>query len=469
MSDALSWDSAPALDADLPAPVGTDASAPVDEPMWPSGFVEWFVVAQTAIPAMLLLPGSQSFRLPIRIGAYGAALAGLALWWLRGKPRLLRHAAERWLWVAGVWLAIMVAHPQTSSLSGGVGQVILYVSVFCALFWAPSLVDRPQALVRILAILLICNGLNAVVGVLQVYDPDRWMPRELSFIFSQNRNALAAATYVGANSRVIIRPPGLFDSPGAVCGPGTVAALLGLIFATQAVAWWKRLAAVAFSIAGLAAIYLSHVRANLVITVGMMAVFAVLLVVQRERRRAAAFVVLCVFVLSAAFVGSSMLGGESIAQRFSTLLAEDPRSLYYASRGAQLSSGFTEYISDYPLGAGLARWGMMNVYFGDPSNLDAPPLWAEIQPNAWILDGGIIFLLMYVAALLAVARSQWRLVRLLPDANDRLWAATVIAVNLGTIALLFSFVPFNTQVGLQFWFLEGALHGAMLRRLYPDL
>ena len=54
-----------------------------------------------------------------------------------------------------------------------------------------------------------------------------------------------------------------------------------------------------------------------------------------------------------------------------------------------------------------------------------------------------------------------RLVRRLPGAEDRAWAAAVIAVNAGTMALVFSFVPFTTQVGLQFWFLEGALHGAV--------
>ena len=40
----------------------------------------------------------------------------------------------------------------------------------------------------------------------------------------------------------------------------------------------------------------------------------------------------------------------------------------------------------------------------------------------------------------------------------------MIAANFGTIALVFSFVPFGTAVGMQFWFLEGALHGAMARR-----
>ena len=41
----------------------------------------------------------------------------------------------------------------------------------------------------------------------------------------------------------------------------------------------------------------------------------------------------------------------------------------------------------------------------------------------------------------------------------------IIAANMGTIAMVFSFVPFGTQMGLQFWFLEGALHGAMAHRL----
>jgi hypothetical protein len=42
----------------------------------------------------------------------------------------------------------------------------------------------------------------------------------------------------------------------------------------------------------------------------------------------------------------------------------------------------------------------------------------------------------------------------------RACAAVALAANLGTAALIFSFTPFVTQIGLQFWFLAGALHGA---------
>lgn len=431
----------------------------------PENFAEWFVIAQTAIPALLFLPGSQSLRLPIRIGAYGIALFGLMLWWLRGQSEEQRHPATGWLRVCALWLGLMLTHPLTNSLAGGIGQVVLYVAVFSGVLWAPSQVDQRRTLIRVLALLLLCNGLNATVGVLQVYDPDRWMPRELSFAFAENKNALAAATYVGANGRAIVRPPGLFDTPGAVCGPGTVAALLGLIFALQPLARWKRAVAIGFSALGLAAIYLSHVRANFVITLGMMVVYAAILLMQRQRRQLATFATLGAAVLVVAFLGSSMLGGEAIAKRFSTLFDEDPRSLYYASRGQQLSTSFSELASQYPFGAGLARWGLMNAYFGDVSNLDSTPLWAEIQPTAWVIDGGLVFVALYGAALLAVLWRQLRLVRRLPDPHDRAWAAAVVAVNAGAIALVFSFVPFTTQVGVQFWFLEGALHGALGRRL----
>ena len=69
---------------------------------------------------------------------------------------------------------------------------------------------------------------------------------------------------------------------------------------------------------------------------------------------------------------------------------------------------------------------------------------------------------------LASEKIAWelKLVSRLSDPNDRLWAAAVVATNMGAIVLVLTFVPFVTQVGLQFWFLEGLLHGAMSYKLY---
>jgi hypothetical protein len=445
--------------------IGIDDSL-ARESLMPTGLAEWFVVAQTLIPALLYVPGAQSFRLPIRIASYTIALAGFAAWWFkRGAHRSVPHPSERWLLFAVAYLVVMLFHPLTNGLLAGVAQVMLYVAIFCAVFWAPAYVERPRQLVRILAIMLICNGINSVVGVLQVYDPDRWMPRELSFVYSGSRMAMDIATYIGPDGRRIVRPPGLFDTPGAVCGAGTVAALLGLVFALERFAWWKRLGALALSLAGISAIYLSHVRASLVVTLGMMAVYAATLAVQGERKRLTAFASLAGALVVVGLLGSVALGGPSIQERFSTLLQDDPGSIYYSSRGQQLAAGFNELLDEYPFGAGLARWGMMRGYFGDPSNLDSTALWAEVQPNAWMLDGGVFLLGLYSAALLAAALFEWRLISRLFNRQDRMWAAVVIAVNIGTLALIFTFVPFATQVGLQYWFLEGALHGAMVHRL----
>jgi hypothetical protein len=399
------------------------------------------------------------------VGAYAIALLGFGLWWSRGARHQTHHPAKRWLLLVLLCLGVMVFHPLTSSPFAGIAQTLLYFAIFCAVFWTPAFVDSPRQLVRILAILLVCNGINSIVGVLQVYDPDRWMPRELSFVYAKDSLALSIATYVGPNGQRIVRPPGLFDTPGAVCGAGTMAALLGLVFALERLAWWKRAAALFMSLAGISAIYLSYVRANLVVTVIMMAVYGAMLALRGHKTRATAFATLCAGVVIVGLMATTIIGGESIRERFSTLLEEDPGSIYYSARGEQLSVGFDELVAQYPFGAGLARWGMMRGYFADPSNLDSTALWAEVQPNAWLLDGGLLLLGLYALALIVTAWNDWRLVRVLYERDDRLWATAVAAVNIGTLALVFTFVPFTTQVGLQFWFLEGALQGAMANRL----
>ncbi|MFZ1105362.1 MAG: hypothetical protein WAN86_21335, partial [Hyphomicrobiaceae bacterium] len=94
------------------------------------------------------------------------------------------------------------------------------------------------------------------------------------------------------------------------------------------------------------------------------------------------------------FIGALALGGETILARFSTIFDENPGDLYYDSRGNQVLHAFVGLLLEYPLGAGLGRWGMMYSYFGDPNNVLAPPIWAEIQWPAWIIDGGLIMLLL---------------------------------------------------------------------------
>jgi hypothetical protein len=448
------------------APAGTLA-APVirlsPQTRVPWGLAEVFVIGQTAIPALLFLPGTQPVRLYLRVAAFAFSAAMLGYWFVVGERRTSPHPARPWAIAALAYVAAMIFHPWTNTTLAGIAQLGLYLSVVAPLFWAPGLIRSSERLARVMALLLVCNGVNSLVGVLQVYDPARWMPREMSRIVTESDYGLGAVTYEGPNG-TIVRPPGLFDNPGAVAGPGMFAALLGLVFALSASAAWKRIAALGASFAGVAAIYLSQVRVSLVVAIVMLGAYAWILVAQNRRARAAKFGVAAAIMMVATFSFALALGGESISQRTFSLFERDPLSLYSASRGGQLVYTFDELLQAYPLGAGLGRWGMISGYFGSSANPDSQPLWAEIQVAGWAIDGGLPLLVLSLAALGVTLTSEWRVARTHGDPKIRACAAVVLAANVGTAALIFSFTPFVTQVGVQFWFLAGCVHGLTARR-----
>lgn len=418
------------------------------------GLAEFFVISQTAIPALLFLPGTQGVRLYVRVASFAISIA-LVMWWAFGDAKgAKRHPSQPWLVMFLIYTGLMILHPSTSSALAGVAQLVLYVAVMAPVFWAPSVVRNPDHLARLMTLLLICNGINAFVGVMQVYDPDRWMPQEMSRLVTESKFGLGAVSYRGPDGREIIRPPGLFDNPGAVAGPAMYAALLGLVFATSASALWTRAIALVGAGAGAAAIYLSQVRVSLVVMAFMLATYAAVLTFQQRKQRAVVFGTFAGGMIVGAFTLALGLGGQSIAERTFTLFAQDPMSLYSASRGDQLSYGFRDLLADYPLGAGLGRWGMISGYFGGGNQ---PPMWAEIQISGWGIDGGLPLVILGIAAPVVALFAQLKIALHDPNAKVRACAAISFAANLGTAALIFSFTPFVTQIGLQFWFLSGAV------------
>src|SRR5215469_10263428 len=86
------------------------------------GFAEFFVISQTALPALLFIPGLQPLRVLIRTSAFAVSLVAL-FWYSRAKPRPRhRHPAEKCLVLCLVCLAIMIFHPTTNSLLAGLAQ-----------------------------------------------------------------------------------------------------------------------------------------------------------------------------------------------------------------------------------------------------------------------------------------------------------------------------------------------------------
>jgi hypothetical protein len=426
-------------------------------PAW--GVVEWFLICQIALPAFLYLPGTHAFRVPLRIAPYGLSLLAL-FWWMAARQvrQPAPHPACPWLVMVLVCLGLMIFHPTTNCYVAGLAQMMLYLSVLAPVFWVPCLIRNGAHLERLLTILLVCNGINALVGVLQVYDPDRWLPEQLSEVITRSYD-LNSLRYRGPNGTLILRPPGLSDNPGAVCAPGAVAALLGLIFATASTAVWKKWLGLGLALIGVMAVWLSFVRTSLLILAGSLVFYAILLTLQKRLNRTIIFAAMAGAVAFCSYSLSLVLGGESVAARFQTLIEEDPISVYYASgRAGWLTHGFSYYLAEFPLGAGLGRWGMMRHYFGDPTNTQSPAIFAELQFIAWILDGGFILPLLYCIALVITAVYEVRIARLGRGRRGASWVAAAAAVNAGTLALVFGFTPFTTQTGLQYWFLAGALH-----------
>jgi hypothetical protein len=430
------------------------ASAVRDQRRIPWGFPEYFVISQTALPALLYLPGTQGIRLPIRFAAFGVSLAAFVWWQVQSNVRPPAHRASSWVAAVMGLLALMLFNPYTTSIVGGLAHMMVYFAVMSPLFWAPAMVRTPEQLARILALLLVCCGVNSLVGVLQVYDPARFMPSELSHVLSDV--GLGAVTFRGPGGRLLIRPPGLFDTPGAVAGPGMYAALLGAVFGLSAIPLWQRAAAFALSAAGFAAIYLSQVRISLVVAILMFLTYAAVLLTQKRIAKATTFAMFAAALVGVSFLVALTLGGDSIASRILTLFAGDPFEVYYRARGVQLNSTFSDMLYAYPLGAGLGRWGMAGAYFGNGSD---GGLWAEIQIAGWMIDGGVPMLFLYGGAILVITIAQFRLARMTQYPRVAACAAVVLAASLGTTAMVFSFTPFVTQIGIQYWFLAGALHG----------
>jgi hypothetical protein len=428
------------------------------EPKW--GFAEFFVISQTAFPAILFLPGTQALRLPLRVATFAISLAALA-WWLERRRRVRPHPAGHWLILALVCLVLMIFHPTTNSTLAGLAQVMLYLSVMAPVFWAPAMVRSPQRLMRLLIILLVCNGINSLVGVLQVYAPSYFMPQEFSSVISSMKYGMSTYTYINSAGKLVVRPPGLFDTPGAVCAAGMIAALLGLIFFINQKNASHKIAALFFGIAGVAAVYLSQVRTALLIMAGMMAVYiGIIWLIQKQRTKAVVFLCVAGLLMVLLFAFTVARSGKASVSRYQALTQGNPLTVYYsANRGGQLESGFTYLLPAYPLGAGLGRWGMMRVYFGDETNMASPLIWAELQFPAWILDGGVVLMLLYCLALIVTVSYELKIAKSATDAKLRLIAPIVVAANMGTLALIFGFTPFTTQLGMQYWFLAGALHG----------
>ena len=446
-----------ASDAPVSIPVIADMPRQSAEGRW--GWMELFVAIQLLWGALLFFPGAQPYRMYIRALPYVASLGGLAFFLPRMSNTPL-PASSRWLLASFALLAASLLHADTH-LQSGLAQFVFQISIAAPMFWVARTVRSEQQLDRLLRIIFAASLVSAAVGVLQVYYPEFFLPPEFSTLARRlNPASVSSLTYLGPEGRPIVRPPGLSDLPGGAAVAGLTTTVLGIAYAShEGNRGFARMLCACAAAVGMTTLYLTHVRALTVMAVVGMLVFAAVRLRQGRILRSGGIAVGGFALVAASFLWAASIGGRAVEERFSDLIETGLFNTYQESRGLFLEYTVRELLFRFPFGAGLGRWGMMQVYFSDPSTWHAPPIHVELQITGWLLDGGILMWVCYGGALASAGRLAYvSAVRRSTESLQHL-SAVVLVFQFAVVGLCLTGPVFNTQLGVIFWTVTGALAG----------
>jgi hypothetical protein len=443
-----------------PSALPDEADEPVTDAGERWGWIELFIGIQLLWGVLLFVPGMQPYRAYIRALPYLASLGALAVF----LPRILGEslaASGRWLVAVFALLFLNLLHSETH-LMAGVAQIVFQLAIAAPMFWGMRAVQSEARLLRLIWVIFWASFVSAATGVLQVYFPEQFLPPEFSALArSLNPDYVEALTYVGANRELIVRPPGLSDLPGGAAISGLMTVVLGVALAVHGHPT-RMIRALSFGAAaiGMTALYLTQVRSLTVMAVLSIVTLAAVRLRQGRVLQGSWIVVGAVVLVAGSFAWAVALGGESLADRFWGLIETGVLTSFQENRGLFLEYTLRELLFQFPLGAGLGRWGMMHVYFGDPAMWQSPPIHVEIQITGWLLDGGVPMWLFYGGALVSAVRFSYALATRGVTESLQYFATVALAIQLTIIGLCFTGPAFNTQLGILFWTVTAALLGA---------
>ncbi|HKY23468.1 MAG TPA: hypothetical protein VJM31_19790 [Vicinamibacterales bacterium] len=428
------------------------------------GWLEVFVLVQVLWGVLLFVPGSQAYRAYIRGFPYVVSLVAFLACLRSGATRSLGPGARLVVCSIVILMAGLV-HPG-SWLNSGAAQVAFQLSIAAPIFWAVAIWTPKQRLERLMGLVFVANFLSAGVGLLQVYYPETFSPPEFSSLgLRLNPGLIEQLTYRGSGDRLILRPPGLTDLPGGAAISGVIAALLGFAFAmrgnSRMLVKTCYLGTVLISIT---VVYLTQVRSVLLMLVVCMQALALVSLRQGRMIKGGWTAALGAGLIVGSFIWAVTLGGDALTERFQGMVDEGVVRTYQEHRGSFLFYTLHELVPLYPFGAGIGRWGMMSVYFGDLSNWRFPPLHAEIQVTGWLYDGGVLLVLVYGGAIVAALRNSYR-VAISSHNPIHECGGMVFSVQVLIAGLCFTGPTFNNQLGILFWLLTAILFASQ-RTLY---
>ena len=434
------------------------AAEPPAEYAEPWGWAELYIAGQFLWGVALFVPGVQPYRAYLRALPYLVSLAAIGYYFRRptGEPL---HASARWLIASLALLVLNLLHSTTHS-TAGIAQVVFQLSIAAPALWMTRAVRSEAKLERVMWIVFLASAASALVGILQVYYPDTFLPPEFSALgMEMNPDLVSSLTYRGADDREIVRPPGLSDMPGGSAVAAMMTMVLGIVLAFRSrVTVPVRALCLAASAIGMTTLLLTQVRSLALIAAASVGVFALLRMRQGRAMAGAASIVLGGALVLGAYVWAVAVGGDSLANRFTGLFNDGVVQTFQTERGGFLTATLSDLLFEYPFGAGLGRWGMMQVYFGDSAMWEAPPIHVEIQPTGWLLDGGIPLWVLMAGAIVAGLRASY-LVAVSATGSIQESGTAILCLQLTMLVICLTGPAFNTQMGIQYWALTAALWG----------
>jgi hypothetical protein len=450
---------APSLPTEVALLPDGEWSASSGDERW--GWAEAFLLLQFLWGVALFVPGIQAYRAYVRAMPYVSSLAALAYYYRRPTGETV-HASAKWL-VVSIGIMVLNLLHSTSHSTAGVAQIVFQLSILAPVFWMTRAVRSEAKLTRLVWIAFLATGLSSAVGLLQVYYPERFLPPEFSALGREmNPELVSSLTYRGADGREIVRPPGLSDLPGGAAVSAMLTMTLGVVLAFRHnTTMMVRAGCLSLAAVGMTALLLTQVRSLTLAAAASVGVFALIRLRQGRAVAGAASLTFGAVLVAGAYLWAVAVGGDSLAARFTGLLDDGVVSTFKEERGSFLTYTLSELLFEYPLGAGIGRWGMMHVYFGDGTMWEAPPIHVEIQPTGWLLDGGVPLWVAMCAALVAGLRTSY-LVAVRADGSLQESGTAILCVQITLLAICLTGPAFNTQLGIQYWALTTALWGPVL-------
>jgi hypothetical protein len=433
-----------------PAPARQQLASALNPPAWLFGYFFVEIACQFALLVPLFAPA----RVVIRSAAFATSLLGVFL--LRGSGDA--HPSRKLAIVALGIVGALTFHPDSSGIPVSVATVLLNFAIVSPIFWVPRIRIDVNTVRALIFAFWAVQAASAAVGALQVYYPGRFQPAAASVLSDEQLGALQITL---ANGARVSRPMGLTDAPGGAGIGAAYCILLATGLLIDRPRLWLRVLLIASMCVGCFTLYLCQVRSLLVMVVISLIAMAAPLIMRGRFTRLATFGLPLIATAILGFALATAIGGDAVTNRLSTLIEDDPSTVYYSNRGIFLRYTFMDLLPQYPLGAGLGRWGMLRTYFGGLSDM-SQPIWVEIQWTGWLLDGGIPLMIVQAGCLLLALREAVRLALRTDAAAQSLaqFAAMLAGYSVGAIALTFNSCPFASTMGLDFWLLNATLFAA---------